>query len=79
MNRDQWMRRSHRWLSMAFTLIVAAIFTALGAGAEPAQWVYFLPLFPLAMLMLSGTWMFFLPYVAGRRGGERLNARREAA
>lgn len=79
MNRDKWIRRSHRCLSMAFTLIVAAIFTALGTGNEPAEWVYFLPLLPLALLMLSGMWMFFLPYAAGRRGGERLSARGEAA
>ena len=43
----------------------------LGAGREPAQWVYFLPLFPLFLLMLTGLYMFFLPYVARRRGARQ--------
>jgi hypothetical protein len=61
------VRKLHRWLSIAFTLIVAAIFAGLGAGIEPAQWVYFAPLPPLALMMLSGLYMFFLPYAAKRR------------
>ena len=62
------MRRGHRWLSVAFTLIVAGIFLALGTGAQPAQWVYLLPLAPLALMMLSGLWLFLLPHAARRRG-----------
>jgi hypothetical protein len=32
------------------------------------MWIYYLPLFPLALLMATGLYMFFLPYVArGRR------------
>jgi hypothetical protein len=56
------IRQLHRWLSILFTLIVAAIFLSLGLGREPAQWVYYLPLAPLALMTLSGLWMFFLPY-----------------
>jgi len=36
-------------------------------GQEPAQWVYFLPLPPLFLLMFSGFYMFFQPYAARRR------------
>ena len=72
MNWSILIRQTHRWLSIIFTGIVVGIFIALGAGQEPAQWVYFLPLFPLALLMISGLYMFFLPYVAARR------ARRQA-
>lgn len=61
------IRRAHRWLSILFTVIVAAIFAALGTGTEPAQWVYFLPLPPLALLMLSGLYMFALPFAVARR------------
>ena len=68
MNWNTWIRQSHRWLSIAFTAVVAAIFIALGMGRQPAEWVYFLPLFPLALMMLSGLWMFFQPLVARRRG-----------
>ena len=68
MNWSKWVRQVHRWLSIIFTAVVAAIFIALGVGSEPAAWVYFLPLFPLALLMLTGLYLFALPYLARRRG-----------
>jgi ABC-type polysaccharide/polyol phosphate export permease len=64
------IRQVHRWLSIIFTLVVLMIFILLGAGREPAQWVYYLPLLPLALLMLTGLYLFVLPYAARRRGGE---------
>ena len=67
MNWNMWIRQIHRWLSIIFTAVVAAIFIALGVGKEPAQWIYFLPLLPLALLMLTGLYMFALPYVARQR------------
>lgn len=67
MNWNKWIRQGHRWLSMLFTAIVVGIFVTLGIGRQPAEWVYFLPLFPLALLMLSGIYMFVLPYVARRQ------------
>lgn len=69
MNWNKLIRQSHRWLSVLFAVIVAGIFVAMGTGNEPAPWVYFLPLPPLALMMLTGLYMFFLPYVARRRGG----------
>ena len=69
MNWSKWIRQFHRWMSIAFTAVVVAIFVLLGAGQEPAQWVYFLPLPPLFLLMLSGLYMFALPYAVWRRGG----------
>jgi ABC-type polysaccharide/polyol phosphate export permease len=65
---NRWIRQIHRWLSIAFTLVVLAIFLMLGIGKEPASWVYFLPLFPLFLLMATGLWLFALPYVARWRG-----------
>ena len=62
------IRQIHRWLSIIFTAIVLVIFAMLGTGMEPAPWVYFLPLAPLALLMLTGLYLFVLPYVARRRG-----------
>jgi ABC-type polysaccharide/polyol phosphate export permease len=59
---NTWVRQIHRWLSIVFTAVVIAIFITLGAGKEPAYWVYLLPLFPLALLMLTGLYMFVLPY-----------------
>jgi hypothetical protein len=52
---------------MLFTAVVAGIFATLGLGGQPAEWVYFLPLAPLALLMLSGIYLFALPYL--RKGG----------
>ncbi len=67
MNWNKWIRQGHRWLSMAFTLTVAAIFAAVGLG-EPAEWVYFTPLPLLALLLFSGIYLFAMPYVARWRG-----------
>ena len=67
MNWNRWIRQGHRWLSMLFTAVVAGIFATLGLGGQPAEWVYFLPLAPLAFLMLSGIYLFALPYL--RKGG----------
>lgn len=67
MNWNMWVRQVHRWLSIIFAAVVILIFGMLGAGKEPAQWVYFVPLLPLALLMLTGLYLFALPYVARRR------------
>lgn len=71
MNWSKWVRSSHRWLSIAFTLTVVAIFAAQGAGSIPPQWVYFLPLFPLFFMTLTGLYMFFLPHFSNRRDNQR--------
>ena len=71
MSWNSWIRQIHRWLSIAFTLTVIANFVALArsGGAAPPPWVTYSPLFPLALLLLTGLYMFVLPYVARRRGG----------
>jgi membrane protein CcdC involved in cytochrome C biogenesis len=61
-NWSSWIRQFHRWTSIIFTASVIAIFAMLGAGREPAEWVYYLPLPPLFLLMVSGLYMFFRPY-----------------
>lgn len=71
MNRDQWIRQFHRWVAIAFTIVVIAIFGTLGLGQEPAEWVYFLPLAPLALLLLTGLYLFVLPYAVRWRGRQR--------
>lgn len=73
MTLDMWTRQIHRWLSIIFTAVVIAIFVTLGVGKEPASWVYLLPLFPLALLMLTGLYMFVLPYAARWRGVRRID------
>jgi ABC-type polysaccharide/polyol phosphate export permease len=65
------IRQFHRWTSLAFMLVVVVIFAMLGLGQRPAQWIYYLPLAPLFVLVLTGAYMFFQPYFA--------KARREAS
>ena len=70
MNWNKWIRQTHRWLSIAFTLTVIANFVALSQGTPPA-WVTYSPLLPLALLMLSGLYLFVLPYATRWRSGRR--------
>ena len=73
MNWNHWIRQTHRWLSIAFTLTVVANFVALGLGRgqQPPAWVTYSPLPPLFLLMFSGLYLFVLPYAAKWRGGRR--------
>ena len=73
MNWNKWVRQIHRWLSIAFTMTVIANFVAMGVG-EPPLWVVYsplLPLFPLALLLLTGLYLFVLPYALKVRGKRR--------
>jgi len=70
MNWNKWVRQTHRWLSIAFTVTVIANFVALARGTPPA-WVTYSPLLPLALLLFSGLYMFVLPYATKWRSGRR--------
>ena len=70
MNWTTWIRQTHRWLSIAFTVTVIANFVALTRGTPPA-WVTYSPLPPLALLLFTGLYMFVLPYATRWRGGRR--------
>jgi cellulose synthase/poly-beta-1,6-N-acetylglucosamine synthase-like glycosyltransferase len=67
---NEWVRQSHRWLSIAFTVTVIANFVAMSRGPAPA-WVTYSPLLPLALLLLTGLYLFVLPYAATWRRGRR--------
>ncbi|MEA2786902.1 MAG: hypothetical protein QOF71_3006 [Candidatus Eremiobacteraeota bacterium] len=64
MNWNAWIRQIHRWVSIVLVVLVSGIFVAQGVGAKPAMWVYLSPLLPLALLALTGLYMFVLPYAA---------------
>ena len=70
MNWNNWIRQSHRWLSIAFTVTVIANFVAMGLGQPPA-WVVYAPLLPLFLLLFTGLYMFVLPYATKWRGERR--------
>lgn len=59
----RWMRQFHRWISLAFVLSVIATSIAL-AQAEPVLWMSYIPLVPLFLLFVTGTYLFALPYFA---------------
>ena len=63
MNWNHWIRQMHRWLSIAFTATVVANFIVLAQGQQIA-WITYSPLFPLSLLLLSGLYMFALPYAS---------------
>ena len=48
MNWNRWVRQTHRWLSIAFTVAVIVNIVALGQEG-PAVWVGLLALLPLAL------------------------------
>jgi hypothetical protein len=66
MNWSALNRRTHRWVAMAFTLLVLANVTAFSFG-QPPLWLVYAPLPPLFLLMIGGTIMFFQPHLARRR------------
>ena len=70
MNWNHWIRQTHRWLSIAFTLTVIANFVAMAQGPPPA-WVTYSPLLPLALLLFSGLYLFVLPYTVRWRSARR--------
>lgn len=62
------VRQFHRWTSMVFTLTVIANFVARALrDGEPPPWVTYSPLPPLALLLLTGLYLFALPYLARSR------------
>ena len=69
MSWSKWIRQTHRWVSIVFTVTVIANFVAIGMshGEMPAPWVTYSPLLPLALLLFSGLYLFVLPYAARRQ------------
>ena len=68
MNWNKWVRQLHRWLSIAFTLVVifngAAVFKH-----RYTNWMGLLAVGVLALMFLTGMYLFVLPYVAKLWGG----------
>lgn len=69
MNWNNAVRQSHRWVCIVFVLTVIGNFIgmALVKGQMPPAWLTYSPLVPLAWLVLTGLYMFVLPYAARRR------------
>jgi heme A synthase len=59
---QDWIRQTHRWLGIVLTLAILTNFLVMAFGRPPAVIVY-APLVPLALLILSGLYMFLRPYL----------------
>jgi hypothetical protein len=68
LNWNKWIRQVHRWLSIAFTVAVIANVVAM-VQEKQAVWVGVLALLPLILLLLTGLYMFVLPYAVKWRSG----------
>jgi ABC-type polysaccharide/polyol phosphate export permease len=61
-------RLVHRWLSVAFTTGVLVYMAAMSRGQPPA-WVGLLAAVPLLSLLVTGLYLFVLPYAVRMRRG----------
>jgi heme A synthase len=70
LNWNKWVRQSHRWLSIAFTVAVIVNFVAV-LQKKYTFWVGLLALLPLALLLFTGLYLFVLPYATKWRSAQR--------
>ncbi len=63
MNWNKWVRQTHRWLSIAFTVGVIVNLVAV-VQKKYTGWVGLLALLPLALLQFTGLYLFVLPYAS---------------
>ncbi len=64
---NAWIRQFHRWTSIAFTvgfLINLVAWTT----SKPPTWLGLFVLVPLILLLVSGLYLFVLPYAVAWRG-----------
>jgi len=66
MNWNRWIRQTHRWLSVLFTVVIIINGVAVGEGKYNRE-LGLLAVFVLALQFLTGLYLFVLPYAARRR------------
>ena len=71
MNANQWIRQFHRWVSIAFTVAVIINIVAL-VRKEQAVWIGLLALLPLILLLVTGLYLFALPYASSAARGRHV-------
>ena len=70
MNWSKWVRQTHRWLSVAFTVAVIVNGVAVVQGKYNSK-LGLLAVAPLALLLFTGLYLFVLPYATRWRSGRR--------
>ena len=79
---NKWLRKIHRWLAIPMFILVpiSVVLKVSGNGAVMAsipQWEVIQSLVML-FLVISGAYLFFLPYWTKRKRNQRRNNRVEA-
>ena len=67
---NRLIRQVHRWFSIAFVAGVIAYILAMRHG-QPPGWMGVFPLLPLILLLVTGLYLFVLPYAVRARSGRR--------
>jgi hypothetical protein len=70
LNWNKWFRQTHRWLSVVFTVAVIVNGVAVVQGKYNSR-LGLLAVFPMALLLFTGLYLFVLPYAAKWRSGRR--------
>jgi hypothetical protein len=70
LNWSKWIRQTHRWLSVAFTVAVIVNGIAI-AQKKYTRGLGLVAVIPLALQSFTGLYLFVLPYAAKWRSGRR--------
>ena len=62
LNWSKWIRQTHRWLSIVFTVAVIINGVTVMLQSTTTDWAY-RRVAILALLLLTGLYLFVLPYV----------------
>lgn len=69
MNWSKAIRTTHRWVSVILIATVVGAALAAASGQPEVNVLYYLPLPPLFLQLLTGAYLFVLPYVSRSRRG----------
>jgi uncharacterized membrane protein YkgB len=70
MNWNKWIRQTNRWLSILMTAAIIINFVAVVAGRY-TRWLGLSAVLPFALQLVTGLYLFVLPYATKWRGGAR--------
>lgn len=72
MNWNKWIRQTHRWLSLAFTVAVIVNGVAVARG-KYTQSLGLMAVATVALLFFTGLYLFVLPYAVKWRSAQRVD------
>jgi heme A synthase len=70
LNWNRWIRQTHRWLSIVFTVAIIVNGVAVVQGKYTRS-LGLMAVFPLALLGFTGLYLFVLPYAIKWRSRRR--------